>query len=63
MPDSTPKPETETNNTTQTKPETKPDGELTDEDLKKVSGGSRLSDLLQSPSSAANEALKGIFGS
>ena len=63
MPDSTPNPETETNKKTETKPETKPDGELTDEDLKKVSGGSRLADLLQSPSSAANEGLKGIFGS
>jgi hypothetical protein len=61
MPDRTPKPETETNN--KTEPETKPDGELTEEDLSKVSGGSRLADLLQSPSSAANEGLKGIFGS
>lgn len=63
MPDSTPKPETETNSKTETGPETRPEGELTEEELSKVSGGSRLADLLQSPSSAANEALKGIFGS
>lgn len=61
MADSAPKPETKTNNKTETEPETKPEGELTEEDLSKVSGGSRLSDLLKSPSSAANEALKGMI--